>query len=418
MNILRTLPSPYSRSAKCCLVLVGLLFILTGCSTSTNNSSAASPQFTPEASNTATSTPTFTPTPVVWNTFAPPSIDPVTQVPPAASRLTLPEDVKVWLFLGSDQNAPYKGRTQAFHLLLVNQRLSKASLISLPGTLFVYIPGQTMQRLNTAYALGGMELVSETLAYNFGIKPDRFVVAHPGEFKWLVDDLGGLEVSVLFPIPDACGGLPAGLHTMNGEKAYCYVSYLSGQDEIDRTRRQQQVLQLLFTKLVQNGRLAQVPVLYASYQNWIETNFSLDELLEQVPMFLRLGDPQRVNYFLVGWGELQEWELPDNTQTRVLLPDQAAVAEIFNQALEAVLEPAPLGEIVLTYEAQLTAAVALTQTNVGTSRPTPTRIMPTLTPRATTGPAATPTLTPVPVPTAIIPTLPYPIVTLTPLPYP
>jgi len=112
-----------------------------------------------------------------------------------------------------------------------------------------------MQRLNTAYALGGISLLRETLAYNFGVDADRFIVADPQSFTWLVDDLGGLDVSVLLPIRDGCGGLAAGLHSMNGEKTLCYVSYLSEDDEIDRTRRQQQVLQLLFTKLVQNGKV-------------------------------------------------------------------------------------------------------------------------------------------------------------------
>jgi hypothetical protein len=90
----------------------------------------------------------------------------VTPIPPAAERMALPEDVEVWLFLGSDQEAPYRGRTEAFHLAFVNTRLSKASVISIPGNLFVFIPGYTMQRLNTAYPLGGMNLVRETLAYN------------------------------------------------------------------------------------------------------------------------------------------------------------------------------------------------------------------------------------------------------------
>ena len=73
--------------------------------------------------------------------------------------MALPEDVEIWLFLGSDQEAPYRGRTDAVNLAFVNKRLSKASVISIPGSLFVYIPGYTMQRLNTAYALGGMNLV-------------------------------------------------------------------------------------------------------------------------------------------------------------------------------------------------------------------------------------------------------------------
>jgi len=413
MKAPRTLPFQYSGYAGCLLAALALTLILTGCDRAAATPSALA--FPDPAELTPTPAFTNTPTPEVWNTFAPYSIEPATPIPPAAERMALPEDVEIWLFLGSDQEAPYRGRTDAVHLAFVNKRLSKASVISIPGSLFVYIPGYTMQRLNTAYALGGMNLVRETLAYNFGIKPDRFTVAHPQEFGWLVDDLGGVDVSVLLPIRDACGGLPAGLHTMTGQKALCYVSYLSGEDEIDRTRRQQQMLQLLFTKLVQNGRLVKLPAMYVSYIHQLDTDFSLPELLLDIPLFLRLGDPQRLSYYLLGWNELQSWELPDNTQTSVLLPDAEAVSAVFARALADVLQASPLGEIVLTYEAQLTEASAftptpLTPTATGalpgiTGTPTPTRTLP---PGVTPTPGRTRTA----VPTAIFPT-PYPVITPT-----
>ncbi len=386
------------------------------------------------ATPTPTLQPSATSTPDIWPTFAPPGSPAATAIPPATPRLELDEDVKIWLLLGTEAEKPFNSRTDAIHLLLINERLSKASVISIPGSLFVYLPGYTMQRLNTAYALGGMELVRDTLAYNFGIRPDKFVLVHPTEFKWLVDDLGGLDVSVLFPIRDACGGLPAGTHRMNGDKAYCYVAY-DGGDEVNRTRRQQQILQLLFTKLVQNGRLARLPVLYVSYQDHMETDISLLDLLLRVPLALRLGDPDRVSYFVLGWEQLLQWELPDNTQTEVLLPREEEVAEVFDQALAAISEPSPLGEIVLTYEAQVTIAVALTQTSQATGyvpvwptntpvgqftpqptqpgQPTATRTptrtptqpgQPTATRTATTGVTPQPTATrsePYPIPTAV-----------------
>ncbi|HQJ33254.1 MAG TPA: LCP family protein [Anaerolineaceae bacterium] len=364
---------PIYRRGKALLaagVLVALVLMINACGSGGGRPPRGSnyQMLSPWASATPTATvkPSATATPDVWPTFAPPSSPAATAIPPAAPRLELDEDVKIWLLLGTEAEKPFSGRTDAIHLLLINERLSKASVISIPGSLFVYLPGHTMQRLNTAFALGGMELVRDTLAYNFGIRPDKFVLVHPTEFKWLVDDLGSLDVSVLFPIRDACGGVPAGTHRMNGDKVYCYVSYDDG-DEVNRTRRQQQVLQLLFTKLVQNGRLARLPVLYASYQDHLETDISLVDLLLRVPLALRLGDPDRVSYFVLGWEQLRQWELPDNTQTVVLLPREEEVAEVFDQALTAISEPSPLGEIVLTYEAQVTIAVALTQTSQATA---------------------------------------------------
>ena len=215
-------------------------------------------------------------------------------------------------------------------------------------------------RINTAYALGGMKLVSDTL-FTIWIARTDVLVAHEREFVWLVDDLERLEVSVLFPIRDDCGGLPAGLHSMDGKKALCYVSY-KRDDEIFRTRRQQQVLQLLFTKLVQRGRLAKLPLMYSSYDQYLDTDVSLLDLLIRIPLALRLGDPDRVKSFILGWEQLESWELPDQTRTSVLLPRDGKIQQLVGQAVEAISEPSALNAIVLTYAADLTEVISVTRT--------------------------------------------------------
>jgi LCP family protein required for cell wall assembly len=292
----------------------------------------------------------------IWGSFLPPSMDPVTPIPPPLTGLELPEEVLVWVLLGSDTEPPFSGRTMAIHLVLIHPRFSKASLVSIPGDLYVYIPGYTMQRLSTAYALGGMETLRQTLAYNFGVLPSRFVLAHPGDFQWLVDDLNQIEVTVFFPMPQACGGIPAGRITMDGALALCYVSHRDDMDEIDRMRRQQQLLRLLFLKLASDGNLAHLPVLFNSYEGWVKTDFSLPELMGYIPLALRLADPDRISYFMIGWDQFEIWEIPGHTQAKVFLPDDEAVRTVIQQAIDAVSTPSPMTNQVQTREAQLTAA--------------------------------------------------------------
>ena len=303
-----------------------------------------------------------TPTPEPWYTFEAPFSAEITPIPAQASRLALGKDVQVWLLMGTDKEAPYTGRIMAMHILLVNERLAKSAMISVPPNLFVYLPGVGMRRLSTSLALGGMELVSKTLAYNFGIRPNRFILSHPTEFQNLVDYLGGLDVSVLFPIKDACGGIPSGIHGLNGQRLLCYVSYLSGDDEVDRARRQQEVLGLLLQKLVKDGRLSKLPNYYTTFEPKMETDFTLIDMVSKVPFMLRLGDSSRINYALLGWDALVPWVLDAKTKSQVLLPLQPATGNLFTAALAFVNEASSLSEIVLTYEAQATQAMALIQT--------------------------------------------------------
>lgn len=336
--------------------------------------------------------------PLYWVDFPPPSINPATPIPPPLEGLALEEDILVWVLLGSDTEPPFIGRTQAIHLIFINTRFSKASLISIPGDLYVYIPGYTMQRLNTAYAIGGIETLRATLAYNFGVMPSRFVLAHPGDFQWLVDDLNMIEVTVFFPIPHACGGIRAGLIQMDGTLALCYASYRDGMDEIDRMRRQQQLLREIFRKFTRDGNLVQLPVLFASYQGWVKTDFALVELMDYIPLALRLADPDRVGYYMIGWDQISIWEVPGYSQAKVFLPKQDLVRNVLQAAIDDIMSPSPFTNQLQTLEVQLTAAFQATETAHGLVIHTPTL---TPTPPGTheatetlDAPSPTPTITP------------------------
>ena len=401
-------------------LLVALLFIgfsllgftLQGCQTKnstilndllTLTAEAQTTQMPLQAADQETSTPA-TPTATrssttayqpLWESFSPPSIDPATPIPSPLSDIELSDEVLVWILLGTDTEPPFTGRTQAIHLLFIHPRFSKASLVSIPGDLYVYIPGYTMQRLNTAYALGGIETLRDTLAYNFGVTPSRFVLAHPGDFQWLVDDIGTIDVTIFYPMPQACGNIPAGHVTMDGALALCYATYREGLDEVGRMGRQQQLIQVIFRKLTHDGNLTKLPLLYTSYEGWVETDLSLTELMSYIPLALKLADSDRISYYMIGEDQFTLWEVPGYSDAQVFLPDQERVSALIQQAIDDVMVPAPLTNQVYTLEAQLTNAYQATASPADTSTPTqtPTRTA-TATPEPTaTGPTPTPTST-------------------------
>jgi hypothetical protein len=75
---------------------------------------------------------------------------------------------------------------------------------------------------------------------------------------------------------------------------------------------------------------------------------------------------------MLGWDALTVWDIPDYSQAQVLLPKQDVVREILQQALNDVMQPAPLTNQVQTLEAQLTAQIEKTLQPTITSTPTPT----------------------------------------------
>ncbi len=362
---------------------------------------------------TATITPTLTPDPAQpWGRIAGPQLPAVTEIPTPAARLDYPDEIQVLALLGTDRPAPYISRTDLITLVIYHPRLAKAALVSLPPDLLVYIPGYTMQRLGVAYAVSGARGFQRTIEYNFGLRPDSWAFIHNDDFKAFIDDIGGIEATILQPIPNLCGGLPQGTWMLTGEQALCYATFRLGADEPSRNRRQQEVLRLTLQRLIYGGNLVRLPELWETYSRSVETDLGLNDLLEAIPLALKFGDPARMRYFTLQTDELPRWDYPSDDRAKVFLPDSAALQVLFNEALAFVQEPAALAEVVVTLQYELTVSPTPSETPLPTYTFTPTftpTATRTLIPSATY--TRTPTFTPSPTRTATFTLTPSPTIT-------
>ncbi|PKO58062.1 MAG: hypothetical protein CVU24_17855, partial [Betaproteobacteria bacterium HGW-Betaproteobacteria-18] len=241
-------------------VLVVLLMLISGCAarSSATPSSSPSPSATssqtPPPTASATSQPSAIPRHVPRTVYPTPRIEPVSPIPNPLSGLSIPDEVRLIVLMGSDNPAPFTSRTDAMMLAFYNPRLAKVALLSLPPEMFVYIPGYTMQRVNVAYAVGGFEMLADTIEYNLGIRPDEFAVVHKDDFTWFVEELDGLDVNTMRNYYYDCGGIPAGsIHLRGGKVAR---GGLRWSDRMEDFRTE--VLGLMKAQMVKNAVI--VPV--------------------------------------------------------------------------------------------------------------------------------------------------------------
>ncbi len=342
-----------------------------------------------------------------------PRFTPVTPIPPPVLDLRLPQEVRTLVLLGTDSLSPFTGRTDAVVLVFYHPRLGRASLLSLPPDLFVYIPGYTMQRLNIAYAVGGISLLADTIEYNFGFRPDDYAVAKLESFVYFVDDLGGLELTITERMPEICADIRPGPQLLDGDQAICYLRFREGLDEQGRSRRHQEVLRVVLNRLLRGGNLVRLPDLYSQYQDSVASSLTLDDLSGFIPFALRLGDASHVGYFLIGESALIPWQIPDGLQPYVFLPERTRLLQQVQDAVDFVLTPEPNTDLVLTLEYELT--ISPTPTNTGTPTNTPTATS-TLVPTASFTPSITPTATITPTPDLSATVTPTPTSTRTPTP--
>jgi LCP family protein required for cell wall assembly len=353
-----------------------------------------------------TTSPSTTPTLTVWpkhtRTYPGPVETPVTPIPDPLQGVSIHDEMESIVLLGLDEDFPYTGRSEAMHLILYNRRTAMASVISIPPDLVVYIPGYTMQRINTAYSMGGITMVKDTLEYNLGIYPDHYMVVQYSDFSRLVDGVAGIDVVVIDDLTDPCE-LPPGKTHMNGVQAFCYSIYRRGEDDIDRNRRQLQVMRAFFLRMIVDAQIARLPVIHAEFQDRIQTDLTLTDILTDVPLAIMLADPKRVGYFQISWDEVTQWIMPGRAKTLVFLPKRDSLLVLIQAAVDFLRIPAPQSDLALTLQMQLTNVILSSFT------PTPSLATSSVTPGVTiTATLGTTTPTETPTPTGLPYPYPYP----------
>ncbi|MCL4560022.1 MAG: LCP family protein [Chloroflexi bacterium] len=275
------------------------------------------------------SMPVLTPTP----TPLPGTPTPV----PLINRLKEPDGQVNILIFGSDYRPNSGYRTDVIMLLSVNTKKGTASLTSFPRDLYVDIPGWEMQRINTAQAHGGFSLTQKTFEQNFGFHPDHYVITNFNGFIGIIDTLGGIDVNVSTGLSDTCDlpqavrgycSVSPGLHHMNGATTLWYVRSRHSSSDFSRTRREQEVIQAIFTRLLSLNAVSRAPELYNQLKSTVETDMNLSDMLSLLPLATQIKSIDNVQRYFVDQTFVTSWVTSGGAQ--VLLPH---TEDIFNKII-------------------------------------------------------------------------------------
>ena len=158
------------------------------------------------------------------------------------------------------------GHTDSIMIATINTKQKTLGLASIMRDTYVAIPGYNNNRINVAYALGGVNLLYETVAENYGVRVDGSVLVDFNSFQQVVDDLGGVDIEITqaeanylnttnYISKKANRNLKPGINHMNGNQALGYArirkeSTLDGShDDMGRTSRHRRVITAIFNKM-------------------------------------------------------------------------------------------------------------------------------------------------------------------------
>lgn len=287
--------------------------------------------------------PTLTPlpsaTPVFTDTPEPPP--PPAEPTSFVVRQSQAEGTVNILLMGSDFRPNSGFRTDVMLLVSIHSKEGTISALSFPRDLYVTIPGWMEQRLNTAFPHGGFPLMVETLQYNFGVRPDYYILTNFQGFTGIINNLGGITVNIERELTDKCD-LPQQVNTyctvypgpmqMDGATALWYVRSRHSSSDFDRTRRAQEVILGVFKKLMSLNAVSRMPELFATYQQNVETNLTVDTIAPLLPVAtLAFSDPSRIRRYAIGPGQVYPYVTAGGAQ--VLLPNYEAINQIVKEAV-------------------------------------------------------------------------------------
>lgn len=170
-----------------------------------------------------------------------------------------------WLIVGSDSREGLSdeqvkelkvgraaGRRTDTMILLHDPETGPATLVSLPRDSYVPIPGRGHNKLNAAFALGGPQLLVQTVEQVTGLRIEHYTEIGFGGFVGMTDAVGGVELCPSRRIRDAKSGLRVdkGCQEMDGPTALAYVRarYFDPRGDLGRVERQQEFLGAVFDR--------------------------------------------------------------------------------------------------------------------------------------------------------------------------
>ncbi len=237
------------------------------------------------------------------------------------------------LLLGCDRADP-SWRTDVIIVLAIRPRAGLVALFSIPRDLWVTIPGYGQERINAADYRGemlsgpggGPALVAATLEQNLGITTRGYVrITFEGLVR-VIDALGGVDVTSDRAYPNI--GVRAGPQHMDGETALAYARNRTYTSDLDRGRRQQQLLLAMRQAALRPGVLLQLPRLLAALPEVVQTDLSPSQIQSLATLALRLK-PEAIRTRTFDQTMVDSWVTPGGAM--VLLPKRNLIEQAWRE---------------------------------------------------------------------------------------
>ncbi len=226
------------------------------------------------------------------------------------------EENRSFLFLGADESGEL---IDSIMVVRIENRFKEIQIVSLPRDFLIFDDNGNYAKINSVYARAkrrgdsddqALRLMAQYVSRITSIEIDNYIKIDFEGFEKLVDHIGGVTVDVtesiddpFFPGPNYSYDrfvIDAGVQEVDGATALRYARsrYVSQGGDLDRARRQQQIVEAIKEKLARTNPLRQVtliPGVIRIIGEYSATDLSITRLRELYTTYQNIDEYQIYN---------------------------------------------------------------------------------------------------------------------------
>lgn len=187
------------------------------------------------------------------------------------------------LLIGSDARGKETSRSDTIMIASYNPDTESYKLTSIMRDTYVDIPGHGKNKINAAFALGGPELLRQTIKENFDVSLQYYSIVDFEGFVRLIDEAfpEGVEVNVEKRMSENIGvTLEPGVQRLDGKHLLGYVRFRhDAVGDFGRVERQQNVIKEVGKQFASIQTLPKLPKLVGVLTPFVNTNLNTGDIL-------------------------------------------------------------------------------------------------------------------------------------------
>lgn len=184
------------------------------------------------------------------------------------------------LLLGVDERSGDKGRSDTMILMSINPRTNEIIMLSIPRDTYVNIPGRGMDKINHAYAFGGVDLSVQTVEEAFNLPVHVYARVNMEGFQQGIDALGGVTVNNSLAFSSGGHTFPEGQISLNGEEALDYIRmrYEDPRGDMGRNERQRNVIAAAMNEAASFSSITKVGEILTILGDNVQTDLDMKKI--------------------------------------------------------------------------------------------------------------------------------------------